>query len=171
MECSESKCVATYENAIPSKFRLCDLKWLRILLDRFIKHTTPQAATYVNCICLQTPQSINVWDLHQHLHPSHHPIEVDMENSNGTYEWEYYYDYIEPVIVDESKLKYHKCEYLSLKATTKLLSLGVMITVTNRCLFLLIDSVIIIFWISLSGLVGFLFLTLNLISHSGHIPG
>uniref|UniRef100_A0A3B5K409 Melanocortin 2 receptor accessory protein n=1 Tax=Takifugu rubripes TaxID=31033 RepID=A0A3B5K409_TAKRU len=58
-----------------------------------------------------------------------------MENSTGTYEWEYYYDYIEPVIVDESKLKYHKY------------------------------SVIIIFWISLSGLVGFLFLTLNLMSH------
>lgn len=44
-----------------------------------------------------------------------------MENSTGTYEWEYYYDYIEPVIVDESKLQYHKCEYLSLKSTTKLL--------------------------------------------------
>lgn len=90
-----------------------------------------------------------------------------MENSNGTYEWEYYYDYIEPVIVDESKLKYHKCEYLSVKATTKF----IIIRSNNRCLFLLIDSVIIIFWISLSGLVGFLFLTLNLISHNGHIPG
>lgn len=25
------------------------------------------------------------------------------------YEWEYYYDYIDPVIVDETKLKYNKC--------------------------------------------------------------
>lgn len=66
-------------------------------------------------------QSIKVWELHQHLHLSHHQIKVDMENSTGTYEWEYYYDYIEPVTVDESKLQYHKCEYLSLKSTTKLL--------------------------------------------------
>lgn len=36
-----------------------------------------------------------------------------MENSTATfsYEWEYYYDYIDPVIVDESKLKYNKCKY------------------------------------------------------------
>lgn len=25
-------------------------------------------------------------------------------------EWEYYYDYLDPVIVDESKLKYNKCK-------------------------------------------------------------
>lgn len=36
-----------------------------------------------------------------------------MENltSAGSYEWEYYYDYIDPVIVDERKLKYNKCKY------------------------------------------------------------
>lgn len=38
-----------------------------------------------------------------------------MENSTGEglYEWEYYYDYLDPVIVDESKLKYNKCKFLS----------------------------------------------------------
>lgn len=37
-----------------------------------------------------------------------------MENLTSTVsdEWEYYYDYIDPVIVDESKLKYNKCKYL-----------------------------------------------------------
>ena len=39
-----------------------------------------------------------------------------MENSNNTiaYEWEYYYDYVDPVTVDESKLKYNKCKSLCL---------------------------------------------------------
>lgn len=55
----------------------------------------------------------------QLLHQPHYQIKVDMENITTTYEWEYYYDYIDPVIVDESKLKYHKCEYLFLYATTK----------------------------------------------------
>lgn len=104
----------------------------------------------------------------------HYRIKVDMENTTSTYEWEYYYDYIEPVIVDESKLKYHKCEYLLFYATTKLsfvVGIVIIVTVTNRCILLLSDTVVIIFWISLSGLVGFLFLTLNLIFHSGRIPG
>lgn len=154
------------------KFQALWPKMGRLRICRLEKHITPQVATCVNCTCLQTPPSIKVWEIHQHLHLSHCHMKVDMENSTGTYEWEYYYDYIEPVIVDESKLKYHKCEYLFLKATAQLLSLGVVIiTVTNRCLLLLSDSVIIIFWISLSGLVGFLFLTFNLISHGGHIPG
>lgn len=48
----------------------------------------------------------------QLLHPSHCRIKVDMENTTTTYEWEYYYDYIDPVVVDESQLKYNKCEYL-----------------------------------------------------------
>ncbi|KAG7455581.1 melanocortin-2 receptor accessory protein [Solea senegalensis] len=64
-----------------------------------------------------------------------------MENSNSTvsYEWEYYYDYIDPVIVDESKLKYNKY------------------------------TIVIIFWICLAAFVGFLFLFLNLMSSSGNI--
>lgn len=39
-----------------------------------------------------------------------------MENSTNTfaYEWEYYYDYVDPVTVDESKLKYNKCKSLCL---------------------------------------------------------
>ncbi|CAK6968908.1 melanocortin-2 receptor accessory protein-like [Scomber scombrus] len=65
-----------------------------------------------------------------------------MENSTSalSYEWEYYYDYIDPVIVDESKLKYNKY------------------------------SVVIIFWIILAAFVGFLFLSLNLMSRSGNLP-
>lgn len=37
-----------------------------------------------------------------------------MENSTSAlhYEWEYYYDYLDPVIVNESKLKYNKCKSL-----------------------------------------------------------
>lgn len=33
----------------------------------------------------------------------------DNSTSAVPYEWEYYYDYLDPVIVDESKLKYNKC--------------------------------------------------------------
>ncbi|KAK2846726.1 hypothetical protein Q5P01_009725 [Channa striata] len=56
-----------------------------------------------------------------------------MENSTTTvlYEWEYYYDYLDPVIVDESKLKYNKY------------------------------SVVIMFWVTLAAFVGFLFLSLS----------
>ena len=38
-----------------------------------------------------------------------------MENSTSAlpYEWEYYYDYLDPVIVDESKLKYNKCKFIA----------------------------------------------------------
>lgn len=37
-----------------------------------------------------------------------------MENSTTAvpFEWEYYYDYIDTLIVDESKLKYNKCKSL-----------------------------------------------------------
>ncbi|KAK5868905.1 hypothetical protein PBY51_009880 [Eleginops maclovinus] len=65
-----------------------------------------------------------------------------MENSTSAvpYEWEYYYDYIDPTIVDESKLKYNK--YL----------------------------IVIIFWIILAAFMGFLFLSLNLMSRNGNFP-
>ncbi|GLD53501.1 melanocortin-2 receptor accessory protein-like protein [Lates japonicus] len=65
-----------------------------------------------------------------------------MENSTSVarYEWEYYYDYLDPVIVDESKLKYNKY------------------------------SIVIIFWIVLAAFVGFLFLSLNLMSVIGNSP-
>ncbi|KAF7653299.1 hypothetical protein LDENG_00084820 [Lucifuga dentata] len=64
-----------------------------------------------------------------------------MENSTSAvqYEWEYYYDYMDPVIVDESKLKYNKY------------------------------SIVIISWIILAAFVGFLFLSLTLMSHSGNL--
>lgn len=65
-----------------------------------------------------------------------------MENSTSTapYEWEYYYYYLDLEIVDESKLKYNKY------------------------------SIVIIFWIILAAFVGFLFLSLNLMSYSGNLP-
>uniref|UniRef100_A0A3B5L476 Melanocortin 2 receptor accessory protein n=1 Tax=Xiphophorus couchianus TaxID=32473 RepID=A0A3B5L476_9TELE len=53
------------------------------------------------------------------------------------YEWEYYLDYLDPVFVDESQLKYHKY------------------------------SIVIILWVSLAAFVGFLFLILNLMSLIG----
>ncbi|TKS80798.1 Melanocortin-2 receptor accessory protein 2A [Collichthys lucidus] len=62
-----------------------------------------------------------------------------MENSTSQ-EWEYYYDYLDPVIVDESQLKYNKY------------------------------SIVIIFWILLAAFVGFLFLCLNLMSRSENLP-
>lgn len=85
----------------------------------------------LHCIHLQIPQSeaLTVTDPSkkvcelqsaQLLHPSYCRIKVDMENTTSTYEWEYYYDYIDPVVVDESQLKYNKCKYLFFY-TTKLL--------------------------------------------------
>uniref|UniRef100_A0A3B3TP35 Melanocortin 2 receptor accessory protein n=1 Tax=Poecilia latipinna TaxID=48699 RepID=A0A3B3TP35_9TELE len=56
------------------------------------------------------------------------------------YEWEYYLDYLDPVFVDESQLKYHKY------------------------------SIVIILWVSLATFVGFLFLILNLMSLSVELP-
>ncbi|XP_043975290.1 melanocortin-2 receptor accessory protein-like [Gambusia affinis] len=56
------------------------------------------------------------------------------------YEWEYYLDYLDPVFVDESQLKYHKY------------------------------SIVIILWVSLAAFVGFLFLILNLMSLSVKLP-
>uniref|UniRef100_A0A3B3ZZW7 Melanocortin 2 receptor accessory protein n=1 Tax=Periophthalmus magnuspinnatus TaxID=409849 RepID=A0A3B3ZZW7_9GOBI len=55
-----------------------------------------------------------------------------MENS--TVEWEYYYDYVDPVMVDQTKLTYNK--YL----------------------------IVILFWIFMAVFVGFLFISLNLLS-------
>ncbi|XP_070685443.1 melanocortin-2 receptor accessory protein [Pempheris klunzingeri] len=65
-----------------------------------------------------------------------------MENSTSAapYEWEYYYDYLDPVIVEASKLEYNKY------------------------------SIVIIFWIIMAAFVGFLFLSLKLMSFSGNLP-
>lgn len=48
-----------------------------------------------------------------------HSFRLTMRMINSTnssqdswrYEWEYYYDYLDPIPVDERKLKYNKCEY------------------------------------------------------------
>ncbi|XP_030236179.1 melanocortin-2 receptor accessory protein [Gadus morhua] len=65
-----------------------------------------------------------------------------MENSTNEkqyrWEYEYYYDYLDAVIVDESKLKYNKY------------------------------SIVIIFWITMAAFVGFLFLILTLMSCNGN---
>lgn len=45
------------------------------------------------------------------LLPTQHETMAVMENLTSA-DWEYYYDYIDPVIVDESKLKYNKCKSL-----------------------------------------------------------
>lgn len=66
------------------------------------------------------------------LHPSYCRIKADMENTTSSYEWEYYYDYIDPVVVDESQLKYNKCEYLFFYSTAKLLSLGVVVVIISN---------------------------------------
>ncbi|MFT7818488.1 melanocortin-2 receptor accessory protein, partial [Arapaima gigas] len=62
-----------------------------------------------------------------------------MTNSSD-YEWkyEYFYDYLEPVIVDETKLKFNK------------------------------HSIVIIFWIGMAAFVIFLFLILMRLSRPGH---
>ncbi|XP_061576560.1 melanocortin-2 receptor accessory protein-like [Cololabis saira] len=67
-------------------------------------------------------------------------LAVTESSSDPQYEWEYYYDYLDPVIVDESKLKYNK--YL----------------------------IVIILWMTLAAFVGFLFLSLNVMSLSGNLP-
>ncbi|XP_077396815.1 melanocortin-2 receptor accessory protein [Festucalex cinctus] len=54
--------------------------------------------------------------------------------------WEYYYGYVDPVVVDESKLKHNKY------------------------------SIVIAFWVTLAAFVGVLFLSLNLMSGSGRLP-
>ncbi|KAJ8275591.1 hypothetical protein COCON_G00073430 [Conger conger] len=63
-----------------------------------------------------------------------------MRNATNSpeYEWEYYYDYLEPVPVDETQLKFHKY------------------------------SIVIIFWVGMAGFVALLFLVLLQLSRSGN---
>ncbi|KAI1903393.1 hypothetical protein AGOR_G00026720 [Albula goreensis] len=58
------------------------------------------------------------------------------------YEWryEYYYDYLEPIIVDENQLKFNKY------------------------------SIVILFWVVMAGFVVFLFLALLHLSRFGNTP-
>lgn len=81
------------------------------------------------------------------------------------YEWEYYYDYLDPVIVDASKLKYNKCKFLYSFYFIFFSSLITIIIIISFS-----DSIVIILWISLVAFVGFLFLTLNLMSVTGSMP-
>ncbi|XP_026138639.1 melanocortin-2 receptor accessory protein [Carassius auratus] len=61
-------------------------------------------------------------------------------SSEYVWDYEYYYDYIDPVSVNASALKYNRY------------------------------SVVIIFWIILAAFIGFFFLILSLISHSRQLP-
>ncbi|KAK2881479.1 hypothetical protein QQF64_007849 [Cirrhinus molitorella] len=67
-----------------------------------------------------------------------------MKNSTKSpeYVWDYedYYDYIDPVFVNASTLKYHRY------------------------------SIVIILWIILAAFIGFFFLILSLISHTRQLP-
>lgn len=45
-----------------------------------------------------------------------------MENSTSGIIYEYYYDYLDPVIVDERKLKYYKCKLFILTLNIIVLS-------------------------------------------------
>ncbi|KAJ7990104.1 hypothetical protein DPEC_G00296830 [Dallia pectoralis] len=65
---------------------------------------------------------------------------TNSSESSWRYEWEYYYDYLEPFPVDESLLRYNKY------------------------------SIVIIFWISLVTFVGSLFGILTFLSRSVHLP-
>ncbi|XP_077063461.1 melanocortin-2 receptor accessory protein [Siphateles boraxobius] len=55
-------------------------------------------------------------------------------------DYEYYYDYVDPVFVNATALKYNRY------------------------------SVVLIFWIILAAFIGFFFLILSLISHTGQLP-
>lgn len=80
-----------------------------------------------------------------------------------SYEWEYYYDYLDPVIVDESKLKYNKCKFLNITFLNSALNVSKILSSFS-------DSIVIVLWISLAAFVGFLFLSLNLMSMRGKLP-
>ncbi|XP_073673483.1 melanocortin-2 receptor accessory protein [Garra rufa] len=62
------------------------------------------------------------------------------KSSEYVWDYEYYYDYIDPVFVNASTLKYNRY------------------------------SVVIIFWIILAAFIGFFFLILSLISHTRQLP-
>lgn len=83
------------------------------------------------------------------------------------YEWEYYYDYLDPVIVDESKLKYNKCKsfFFIICCIFILCCMKLKLILCSPS-----DSIVIVFWIVLAAFVGFLFVTLNLMSRSGNLP-
>lgn len=95
-----------------------------------------------------------------------------MENvTSSPREWEYYYDYIDPVIVDEKKLKYNKCKYFFHQVKKKCFNVWWELIDDNMKMYLLFsDSIVILFWITLIASVGFLFFTLNLISWGGTFP-
>ncbi|XP_070399943.1 melanocortin-2 receptor accessory protein [Nothobranchius furzeri] len=81
-------------------------------------------------------------------------------SSDTSYEWEYYYDYIDPVAVDASQLKYNKC-----KLFTPFIGCNCLPLLDPS----LPDSIVIILWVTLAAFLGFLFLTLNLMSLTGKL--
>ncbi|XP_076832064.1 melanocortin-2 receptor accessory protein [Brachyhypopomus gauderio] len=67
---------------------------------------------------------------------------MEKSTNNSTYQWiyEYYYDYVDPVTVDASKLRYNRY------------------------------SIVIIFWITMIAFIGLFALILSSISRTGNIP-
>ncbi|XP_062873427.1 melanocortin-2 receptor accessory protein-like [Trichomycterus rosablanca] len=67
---------------------------------------------------------------------------MEKSNNSSAYKWtyEYYYDYVDPVAVDASTLKYNRY------------------------------SIVIIFWIAMAAFIGILFLVLSSISGAKHLP-
>ncbi|XP_067306202.1 melanocortin-2 receptor accessory protein-like [Pseudorasbora parva] len=62
------------------------------------------------------------------------------ESSEYVLDYEYYYDYVDPIFVNASTLKYNRY------------------------------SIVLIFWIILAAFIGFFFLILSLISQTGQLP-
>lgn len=84
------------------------------------------------------------------------------KSSEYVWDYEYYYDYIDPVSVNASTLKYNRCEPL-LRPLSDHTSDNLK---PNWVFFIILDSIVIIFWIILAAFIGFFFLILSLISHS-----
>ncbi len=85
------------------------------------------------------------------------------ESSEYVWDYEYYYDYIDPVLVNASTLKYNRCELLRHPLFDQF----------RACLtvfFIISDSIVIIFWIILAAFIGFFFLIMSFISHSRQLP-
>lgn len=88
-----------------------------------------------------------------------------MENSTSAvpYGWEYYYGYLDPPIVDQSKLKYNKCRRFCIHWFVEAKSL---LYAHDAFFPSLLDSIVIIFWLVLGAFVGLLFFGLNFMSRN-----
>ncbi|XP_067220424.1 melanocortin-2 receptor accessory protein-like [Chanodichthys erythropterus] len=72
--------------------------------------------------------------------PNRKTMKNSTKSSEYALEYEYYYDYVDPVFVNASALEYNRY------------------------------SIVLIVWIILAAFIGFFFLILSFISHSGQLP-